>query len=68
MGACGHKCAVSQLTPAHGVKNRLSADHAQEQATEQTFKDPQDVARDILSVLAADDVRSHLSQIKPFLV
>jgi hypothetical protein len=42
---------------------------------EQAFKDPQEMAREILSVLPqvvavlpADEVRSHLSQLGPFLV
>ena len=59
------------LTPAYAVEVRHSADHAQQQAT----KDPQDMAREILSilpqvvaVLPPDEVRSHLSQLEPFLV
>jgi chorismate mutase len=63
------------LTPAYAVEVRHSADHAQQQATEQALKDPQDMAREILrvlpdvvAVLPADEVRSHLSQIKSFLV
>jgi hypothetical protein len=57
------------------VEVRHSADHAQQQATEQAPKDPQDMAREILrvlpqvvAVLPADEVRSHLSQLGPFLV
>ena len=57
------------------VEVRHSADHPQQQATEQAPKDPQDMAREILrvlpqvvAVLPADEVRSHLSQIKSFLV
>jgi hypothetical protein len=63
------------LTPAYAVEVRHKAEHLQEQATEQAFKDPQDMAREILSilptvvaVLPADEVRSHLSQLGPFLV
>ena len=63
------------LTPAYAVQVRHSADHAQQQATEQAFKDPQDMAREILSilpqvvaVLPADEVRNHLSQLGTFLV
>ena len=63
------------LTPAYAVQVRHTADHAQQQATEQAFKDPQDMAREILrvlpqvvAVLPADEVRSHLSQLGPFLV
>ena len=63
------------LTPAYAVQVRHSADHAQQQATEQAFKDPQDIALYILralpqvvAVLPADEVRSHLSQLGPFLV
>jgi hypothetical protein len=39
------------LTPAYAVEVRHSADHAQQQATEQAFKDPQELARDILAFL-----------------
>ena len=39
------------LTPAYAVDVRHKEDHAQQQATEQAFKDPQDLARDILAVL-----------------
>ena len=39
------------LTPAHAVQVRHSADYAQQQATEQAFKDPQDMAREILRTL-----------------
>jgi hypothetical protein len=45
-------------------------DHAQQQATEQAFKDPQDMAREILSilphvaaVLPADEVEAVLSDL-----
>jgi hypothetical protein len=63
------------LTPAYAVEVRHSADHAQQQATQQAFKDPQDMAREILSVLPqvvavlpVDEVRSHLSLRQTFLV
>jgi hypothetical protein len=63
------------LTPAYAVQVRHSADHAQTQATEQAPNDPQDMAREILSilpqvvaVLPADETRSDLSQLQPFLV
>jgi hypothetical protein len=39
------------LTPAYAVQVRHSADDAQQQATEQAFKDPQDMAREILRAL-----------------
>jgi hypothetical protein len=39
------------LTPAYAVEVRHKAEHAQQQATEQAFKDPQDMAREILAVL-----------------
>jgi hypothetical protein len=39
------------LTPAYAVEIRHQTDHAQQQATEQAFRDPQDLARDILRVL-----------------
>ena len=39
------------LTPACAVEVRHKAEHAQQQATEQAFKDRQDLARDILAVL-----------------
>ena len=39
------------LTPAYAVEVRHKAEYAQQQATEQAFKDPQDLARDILAVL-----------------
>ena len=39
------------LTPAYAVEVRHKAEYAQQQATEQAHKDPQDLARDILAVL-----------------
>ena len=39
------------LTPAYAVEVRHKAEHAQQQAAEQAFKDPQELARDILDVL-----------------
>ena len=39
------------LTPAYAVEVRHKAEHAQQQATEQAHKDPQELARDILAVL-----------------
>ena len=39
------------LTPAYAVEVRHKAEHAQQQATEQAFKDPQDMARQILRTL-----------------
>jgi chorismate mutase len=61
------------VTPAYAVQVRHSADHAQQQATEQAPKDPADMAREILrvlpdvvAVLPADEVYRHLSQIKSF--
>jgi hypothetical protein len=39
------------LTRAYAVRVRHKAEYAQQQATEQAFKDPQDLARDILAVL-----------------
>lgn len=39
------------LTRAYAVGVRHKAEYAQQQATEQAFKDPQDLARDILAVL-----------------
>ena len=38
------------LTPAYAVEVRHQTDHAQQQATE-AFRDPQDLARDILRAL-----------------
>ena len=40
------------LTPAYAVEVRHKAEHAQQQATGQVHKDPQDLARDILAVLS----------------
>jgi hypothetical protein len=40
------------LTPAYAAEVRHSADHAQQQATEQAFKDQQDMAREILRVVS----------------
>ena len=58
------------LTPTYAVQVRHTADHAQQQATEQAFKDPQDMAREILSilpqvvaVLPADEVEAVLSDL-----
>jgi len=55
--------------------NRTRVSPTRSQATEQAFKDPQDMAREILSilpqvvaVLPADEVRNHLSQLGTFLV
>jgi len=69
---------LSEQTTAHtslDLTPLLLSPLLQEQATEQAFKDPQDMAWVILSVLPqvvavlpADEVRSHLSQIKSFLV
>jgi hypothetical protein len=63
------------LTPAYAVEVRHSADHAQQQATEQASKDPQDMARErlrvlpqVVAVLPVDEVRSHLSLRQTFLV
>ena len=39
------------LTPPYAVEVRHKAEHAQQQATEQAFKDPQDMAREILTIL-----------------
>ena len=39
------------LTPAYAVEVRHKDEHAQQQATQQAFKDQQDLARDILLVL-----------------
>ena len=39
------------LTPAYAVEVRHKAEYAQQQATEQAFKDPQDMARQILEAL-----------------
>ena len=39
------------LTPAYAVQVRHQTDHAQQQATESAFRDPQDLARDILRAL-----------------
>ncbi len=39
------------LTPAYAVEVRHKAEHAQQQAAEQAFKDPQVMAREILSIL-----------------
>ena len=39
------------LTPAYAVEVRHKAEHAQQQATEHAFTDPQDMAREILAVL-----------------
>ena len=39
------------LTPAYAVEVRHKAEYAQQQAAEQAFKDPQDMAREILSIL-----------------
>ena len=39
------------ITPAYAVEVRHKAEHAQQQATEQVHKDPQELARDILAVL-----------------
>ena len=41
----------AELTPAYAVEARHNAEHAQQQATEQAHKDPQELARDILAVL-----------------
>ena len=60
------------LTPAYAVEVRHKEDHAQQQATEQAFKDPQDMARGILSalpqvvaVLPRDEVEAVLSDLPP---
>ena len=39
------------LNPAYAVEVRHKADDAQQQATEYAPKDPQDMAREILSIL-----------------
>jgi hypothetical protein len=39
------------LTPAYAVEVRTQSDHAQQQATETAFRDPQDLAGDILRAL-----------------
>ena len=41
----------AELTPAYAVEVRYGAEYAQQQATEQAFKDPQVMAREILSIL-----------------
>jgi transposase-like protein len=63
------------LTPAYAVEVRHSADHAQQQAAQPQIEDAERMAREILqslptvmAVLPADEVRSHLSQLGPFLV
>ena len=54
---------------------RHSADHAQQQAAQPQLEDAEKQARDVLralpdvvAVLPADEVRSHLSQLGPLLV
>ena len=42
--------ASARPTPVSAGEVRCRADHAQQQATEQAFSDPQDLARDILGV------------------
>ena len=39
------------ITPAYAVEVRHKDEYAQQQATEQAHKDPQELARDILAVL-----------------
>jgi hypothetical protein len=63
------------LTPAYAAQVRHSADHAQQQAAQPQLEDAEKLARDVLrvlpdvvAVLPADKVRSHLTQINPFLV
>ena len=41
----------SRPHPAYAVQVRHQTDHAQQQATETAFRDPQDMARDILRAL-----------------
>jgi hypothetical protein len=59
------------LTPAYAVQVRHSADHGQQQATEQAFKDPQDMARQILearpqvvAMLPPAEVRAVLERVE----
>jgi hypothetical protein len=60
------------VTPAYAVEVRHSADHAQQQATQPQIEDAEKLARDalrvlpqVVAVLPADEVRSHLSQLGP---
>jgi hypothetical protein len=60
------------LTPAYAVEVRHRADHTQQQATEQAFKDPHDMAREILSILPQvvailprDEVEAVLNDLPP---
>ena len=63
------------LTPAYAVEVRHKAEYAQQQAAQPQLEDAERMAREILqslptvmAVLPADEVRSHLSQLGPFLV
>jgi hypothetical protein len=74
----GLACSKPVATLTSAVEVRHSADHAQQQATEQGPKDPrtpEDMAREILgtlstvvAVLPADELRCHLNQVKSLLV
>jgi hypothetical protein len=58
------------LTPAYAVEVRHKDDHAQQQANEQAFRDPVEMARELLdavplalNLLPPDEVRTVLDQL-----
>ena len=58
------------LTPANAVQLRHRDDHAQQQANEQAFRDPVEMARELLdavplalNLLPPDEVRTVLDQL-----